>query len=78
MILDQNVPNLSHFPENIHKQFCARPAERQGALFCCGVDFNRWRYGFESLPPAVTNKTTTISKENSGEGDIFSPAVYYL
>ena len=46
-------------------------------FFCCGVDFHRWRYGFESLPPAVMNKTTTISKENSGEGDIFSPAVYY-
>ena len=25
----------------------------------------------------MTNKTTTISKENSGEGDILSPAVYY-
>ena len=25
----------------------------------------------------MTNKTTMISKENSGEGDTFSPAVYY-
>jgi len=33
MILDQNVPNLSHFPENIHKRFCAHPAEKQGAFF---------------------------------------------
>ena len=73
----QNVPNLSHLPENIHKRFYARPAEKQNALFCCNVNFYRWRYGFESLPPAVTDKTTTISKENSGGGDIFSPAVYY-
>ena len=64
-------------PENIYKRFCARPVERQGALFCCGVDFHRWRYGFESLPPAVADKTATISEENSGEGDLFSPAVYY-
>ena len=77
MILGQNVPNLSHLPENIHKRFYARPAEKQDALFCCSVNFYRWRYGFESLPPTVTNKTTTISKENSGEGDILSPAVYY-
>ena len=77
MILGQNVPNLSHLPENIHKRFYARPAEKQDALFCCSVNFYRWRYGFESLPPAVTDKTATISEENSGEGDTFSPAVYY-
>ena len=68
MILGQNVPNLSHLPENIHKRFYARPAEKQDALFCCSVNFYRWRYGFESLPPAVTDKTATISEENSGEG----------
>ena len=76
-ILGQNVPNLSHLPENIHKRFCARPAEKQDALFCCSVNFPRWRYVFERLPPAVTDKATTISEENSGEGDTFSPAVYY-
>lgn len=75
--MGQNVPNLSHLPENVHKRFYTRPAEKQGALFCCSVNFHRWRYVFERLPPAVTNKTTTISKENSGEGDILSPAVYY-
>ena len=77
MILDQKVPNISHLSENIHKRFYARPAEKQDALFCCNVNFYRWRYGFESLPPAVTDKTATISEENSGEGDTFSPAVYY-
>ena len=77
MILEQNVPNLSHLPENIHKRFCAHPAEKQDALFCCSVNFPRWRYVFERLPPAVTDKITTISEENSGEGDTFSPAVNY-
>ena len=77
MILGQNVPNLSHLPENIHKRFCARPAEKQDALFCCSVNFPRWRYVFERLPPAVTDKIATISEENSGEGDTFSSAVYY-
>ena len=77
VILGQNVPNLSHLPENIHKQFCARPAEKQDALFCCSVNFPRWRYVFERLPPAVTDKIATISEENSGGGDTFSSAVYY-
>ena len=76
-ILGQNVPNLSHLPENIHKRFCAHPAEKQDALFCCSVNFHHWRYGFESLSPVLTDKTAAISEENSGEGDILSPAVYY-
>jgi hypothetical protein len=41
------------------------------------VDFHRWRYGFESLPPAAMDKIATISEENSGEGDKVSPTVYY-
>ena len=75
--MGRNVPNLSHLPENVHKRFCAHPAEKQDALFCCSVNFHHWRYGFESLPPAAMDKTATISEEHSGEGDLFSPAVYY-
>ncbi|MDR3872745.1 MAG: hypothetical protein Q3Y12_16845 [Phocaeicola sp.] len=75
--MGQNIPNLSHLPENIHKRFCAHPAEKQDALFCCSVIFPRWRYVFERSPPAVADKTATISEENSGAGDILSPAVYY-
>lgn len=61
-ILGRNVPNLSHLPENIHKRFCAHPAEKQGALFCCSVNFHHWRYGFESLSPVLTDKTAAISE----------------
>ena len=61
-ILGRNVPNLSHLPENIHKRFCAHPAEKQDALFCCSVNFHHWRYGFESLSPVLTDKTAAISE----------------
>ena len=61
-ILGQNVPNLSHLPENIYKRFCAHPAEKQDALFCCSVNFHHWRYGFESLSPVLTDKTAAISE----------------
>jgi len=61
-ILGRNVPNLSHLPENIRKRFCAHPAEKQDALFCCSVNFHHWRYGFESLSPVLTDKTAAISE----------------
>ena len=61
-ILGQNIPYLSHLPENIHKRFCAHPAEKQDALFCCSVNFHHWRYGFESLSPVLTDKTAAISE----------------
>lgn len=61
-VLGQNVPNLSHLPENVHKRFCAHPAEKQDALFCCSVNFHHWRYGFESLSPVLTDKTAAISE----------------
>ena len=60
--MGQNVPNLSHLPENVHKRFCAHPAEKQDALFCCSVNFHHWRYGFESLSPVLTDKTAAISE----------------
>ena len=55
----------------------ARILPKSRARFCCSVIFPGWRYVFERLPPAVADETATISEENSGEGDLFSPAVYY-
>ena len=69
--------NLSHLPENIHKRFCAHPAEKQDALFCCSVNFHHWRYGFESLSPVLTDKTAAISEGKFRRGGHTLPAVYY-
>ena len=56
----------------------ARILPKSRARFLLQRDFSTLRYVFERLPPAVADKTATISEENSGEGDLFSPAVYYL
>ena len=76
--MGQNVPYLSHLPENIHKRFCAHPAEKQDALFCCSVNFHHWRYGFESLSPVLTDKTAAISEGKFRRGRLILPPLFII
>ena len=73
MILDQNIPNLSHFPENIHKRFCAHPAEKQGAFFVAAWFFHVGGTFLSAYRQRWQTKPQQFPKENSGEGDILSP-----